>query len=48
MKHTDVLLSMARQQEREFATAMQRARTGRSRRARTGRLPRIVGRLISR
>jgi hypothetical protein len=33
MKHTDVLLSMARQQEREFATAMQRARSGRSTRA---------------
>jgi hypothetical protein len=48
MKHTDVLLSMARQQEREFATAMQRARSGRSTRGRTGRLPRLVGRLVSR
>jgi hypothetical protein len=48
MKHTDVLLSMARQQEREFATAMQRARAGRSGRSRIGRLPRMVGRLVAR
>lgn len=48
MKHTDVLLSMARQQEREFATAMRRARSHRSARTRIGRLPRIVGRIVAR
>ena len=44
MKHTDVLLNVARQQERELATAMQRAR---SRRADRDRLGRLVGRLRS-
>ncbi len=48
MTHTDVLLTIARQQERELATAMQRARSRRNDAGRLARLPRAVGRLISR
>jgi hypothetical protein len=45
MTHTDVLLNIARQQERELARSMQRSRAA-SRPRRLGRLPRAVSRLV--